>query len=110
VQKAWEGINSPWGKLLCESSQQLACRSAEPAYAGPVPGPVQICLSKFEHRFSDGPRGQINRTVRQSVSLLRPGQRTVHPAGSDRAAGRDQPLPVCAGCVRVGGSVGGDEV
>jgi len=53
-----------------------ACRSAEPAYAGPVPGPGQICLSKFEHRFSDGPngvrhrRGRINRTALQSVSLL----------------------------------------
>jgi len=49
---------------------------SEPAYAGPVPGPGLICLSKFEHRFSDGPWGvrhrrcRINRTALQSVSLL----------------------------------------
>ena len=64
------------GQAAARVHPACSCSGAEPAYAGPAPGPGQICISKFEHRFSDGPKGvrhrrsRINRTALQSVSLL----------------------------------------
>lgn len=35
----------------------LSSGGAEPEYKGSVSGQRLICLSKFEHRFSDRPKG-----------------------------------------------------
>ena len=66
---------------------KLLRRRAEPALPGPVPGPR-------------------NRAALQHLQVLRSGYRTVYQPGSDWVGGWDQPVPVCAGTVWVGGSVG----
>ena len=81
-QVRWEGVNSAWGKLLRESETKVSGYSQNLRMQGQYLDRVQ------------------------SVPVLRPGLRTIYAAGPDRAGGRDKPLPVCAECAGVGGSVG----
>jgi len=79
----WEAQNSVWGKLLRETPLQA------PAYA-------------------QNPRMQgqyLDRLALQSFPLLRPGLRTLYPAGPDRAGGRDKSVPVCTECAYLDRSV-----
>jgi len=54
MQKIWEGVKSPWGKLLRESNQWIPVVEQNLG----MQGQYLICSSKFEHRFSDSPRGE----------------------------------------------------
>ena len=66
---------------------KLLRRRAEPALPGPVPGPR-------------------NGAALQHVQVLRSGYRAVYQPGPDWVGGWYQPVPVRAGAVWVGGSVG----
>ncbi|AUX92286.1 hypothetical protein C2E15_03745 [Mixta gaviniae] len=103
----WEGQNSAWGKLLRETALQGTGFAQNLRMQGQYLDRDKSAGSRFEQRVSLAPKGRASwmrrvfRPALQSVSLLRPGQRTFYPAGSDRAGGRDKSVSVCAECAGV---------
>ena len=83
----WQARYQVWGNTLAETQESFF---------------VEEQNLRFQGQYLDRETGLHYNTFQ----VLRSGYRTVYQPGSDWVGGWDQPVPVCAGTVWVGGSVG----